>query len=121
MSGEGVRARALRGSALTLISFGGSNLLRLASNLILTRLLFPEAFGLMALVSVVTVGLTLFADVGIAPSIAHSTRGDAPAVSSRFHFRLVFAPLLPRWPMTCHLRVICWLPFPGVILSRAPK
>jgi len=50
--------------------------MRLASNLILTRLLFPEAFGLITLISLVTVGLSLFSDVGISPSIAQSKRGD---------------------------------------------
>ena len=50
----------------------------LASNLILTRLLFPEAFGLMALGSVVLVGLQMFSDAGIGPSIAQSPRGDDP-------------------------------------------
>ena len=53
----GLTGRALRGSALTAGSYAITQGLRLASNLILTRLLFPEAFGLMALVSVVLVGL----------------------------------------------------------------
>lgn len=77
-SGSGLFARVLRSTSWVLIGYGGSQALRLASNLILTRLLFPEAFGLMALVSVVTVGLMLFSDVGISPSIAQSKRGDDP-------------------------------------------
>jgi len=52
--------------------------IRLASNLILTRLLFPEAFGLMALVSVFLMGLTMLSDVGIGPAIMQSPRGDEP-------------------------------------------
>ncbi len=74
----GLMARALRGSALTAGSFVITQGLRLASNLILTRLLFPEAFGLMALVSVVLVGLQMFSDTGIGPAIARSPRGDEP-------------------------------------------
>jgi hypothetical protein len=35
---------------LTMLKLRRQNALRLGSNLILTRLLFPEAFGLMALV-----------------------------------------------------------------------
>ncbi len=58
-------ARVLRSASWLMIGYGGSQALRLASNLILTRILFPEAFGLMALVTVVTVGLSLFSDVGI--------------------------------------------------------
>ena len=71
-------ARVMRSTSWILLGYGGSQGLRLASNLILTRILFPEAFGLMALVGLVTVGLMLFSDVGIAPSIAQSKRGDDP-------------------------------------------
>ncbi|WP_375227273.1 oligosaccharide flippase family protein [Roseobacter sp. S98] len=78
LSGERITARALRGSGLTLIGFGGSNILRLVSNLILTRLLFPEAFGLMALVQVFTTGLQMFSDIGINTSIIQSKRGEDP-------------------------------------------
>jgi len=63
---------------MTVISFGGSNFLRLVSNLILTRLLFPEAFGLMALVQVFMTGLNMFSDLGIATSIVQNKRGDDP-------------------------------------------
>ena len=74
----GLFARALRGSALTAGSYAITQGLRLGSNLILTRLLFPEAFGLMALVSVFLVGLAMFSDIGIGPAISHSKRGDEP-------------------------------------------
>ncbi len=57
----------------------GSEAMRLGANLVLTRLLFPEAFGLMALITAVMVGLQLFSDIGVAPSIQQSRRGDDPA------------------------------------------
>ncbi len=78
LGGNRLMARVGRSASWIVLGYGGSQAIRLASNLILTRLLFPEAFGLMALISVVTVGLTLFSDVGIAPSIAQSKRGDDP-------------------------------------------
>jgi len=78
LRGGRLMARVFRSTSWILLGYGGSQALRLASNLILTRLLFPEAFGLMALISLVTVGLMLFSDVGIAPSIAQSKRGDDP-------------------------------------------
>lgn len=71
-------ARVARSTSWIVLGYGASQAMRLASNLILTRLLFPEAFGLMALISLVTIGLSLFSDVGIAPSIAQSKRGDDP-------------------------------------------
>jgi len=74
--GENLKARTVRGTFLTIISFGGANGLRLASNLILTRLLFPEAFGLMAIVQVFMAGLEMFSDLGIKDCVIRSTRGD---------------------------------------------
>jgi O-antigen/teichoic acid export membrane protein len=57
---------------------GTSLVIRLGSNLILTRLLFPEAFGLMAIVNAFLAGLAMFSDLGLAPSIVQSPRGDDP-------------------------------------------
>ena len=79
LNGQALFDRALRGSAITALGYVASQGLRLASNLILARLLFPEAFGLMALVTVVLVGLAMFSDVGIGPAISRSPRGDDPA------------------------------------------
>ena len=76
--GDGLGARTMRSTALTVVSFGGEQVLRLISNLILTRLLFPEAFGLMALVTVFMVALQMFSDTGINASIIQSKRGEDP-------------------------------------------
>lgn len=69
-------ARAMRSASLMVFGFGSAQVLRLISNLILARILFPEAFGLMSLVSVVIVGLNMFSDIGIAQSISQHRRGD---------------------------------------------
>ena len=74
--GSGLVPRAMRSAGLNLMGFGFSQVLRLASNLILTRLLFPEAFGVMAMVSVFLMGLAMFSDVGVGPAIMQSKRGD---------------------------------------------
>src|SRR4051812_36532958 len=73
-----LKMRALRGSLWTILGYGGSQVLRLAGNVILTRLLFPEAFGQMVLVNVFLQGLHMFSDVGIGPSLIQSKRGDDP-------------------------------------------
>ena len=78
LNGDGLKARAIRGTALSVMGFGSSQLIRLGSNLILTRILFPEAFGLMALVQVVIAGLEMFSDLAIGPSVVRSPRGDDP-------------------------------------------
>jgi O-antigen/teichoic acid export membrane protein len=74
-----LRKRALNGTILTAINHGGQQSLRLVGNLILTRLLFPKAFGLMALVQSFMIGIEMLSDVGTGPSIVHSKRGDDPA------------------------------------------
>lgn len=74
--GGSLNARFMRSSIFTLGGYGMGQVLRLASNLILTRLLFPEAFGLMALVAVIMQGLAMFSDVGVSPAIMQSKRGD---------------------------------------------
>ncbi|MFV0359680.1 oligosaccharide flippase family protein [Tropicimonas sp.] len=73
-----VGTRVKRATLWTFLGFGGSQALRFASNLILTRLLFPEAFGLMALVQAFLVGLALFSDTGVRSSIIQNARGDDP-------------------------------------------
>ncbi|MCB1334327.1 MAG: oligosaccharide flippase family protein [Roseivivax sp.] len=78
LRGGSLTARIWRSSFLTVGGFGFSQVLRLASNLILTRLLYPEAFGLMALISVFMMGLAMFSDVGVHPAIMQSKRGDDP-------------------------------------------
>jgi O-antigen/teichoic acid export membrane protein len=72
----------LTGAFWTLIGYGGSQVLRFGSNLLLTRLLFPEFFGLMGLVNVFIVGLALFSDVGIGVSIVQNKRGEEPAFAN---------------------------------------
>ncbi|MFV0245150.1 MAG: oligosaccharide flippase family protein [Qingshengfaniella sp.] len=74
--GQSVASRVMQSSVLTALSYGAQQALRLGSNLILARLLYPEAFGMMALVSVFLIGLQMFSDAGISPSIMQSPRGD---------------------------------------------
>ncbi|WP_052950700.1 oligosaccharide flippase family protein [Devosia limi] len=76
MRGDGLFARALRGSAWTGSGHIAAQIIRLASNLVLTRLLYPEAFGLMSLVTVLMIGVTMLSDVGIGVSVVQNKRGD---------------------------------------------
>jgi O-antigen/teichoic acid export membrane protein len=69
---------AIRGAAWTVMGYGVSVLLRFGGNLILTRLLVPEFFGLMSIVYTLKTGLELFSDVGIIHSIIRNPRGDDP-------------------------------------------
>ena len=66
----------------TLWTLGGeaaSYGIRFISSIILTRLLAPEVFGLMAVVQVFMQGLIMFSDLGVRPIIIRHERGDDPA------------------------------------------
>lgn len=95
LTGSSLTARVLRSSALTVMGFGFSQGMRLLTNLALTRILFPEAFGLMALVSVFLMGLVMFSDVGISPAILQSKRGDDPDfLNTAFTIQIIRGVLL---------------------------
>lgn len=99
---EGLFARALRSSVWTIAGFGGGQALRFGANLILTRLLFPEAFGMMALVSLAIIGLSNFSDVGTGPAISYNPRGDDPVfLDTAWSLHVVRGALL--WLATCAL------------------
>src|SRR5919199_3211505 len=69
---------AIKGAAWTIASYGSSQIIRFARNLILTRLLLPELFGLVGLAYVFIVGINLFSDLGLGASIIQNKRGDDP-------------------------------------------
>jgi O-antigen/teichoic acid export membrane protein len=69
---------ALQGSAIVMIGFGSSQVIRLAGNLILTRMLYPELFGIMALISAILSGINLFSDVGIRGGLINSDHSEDP-------------------------------------------
>lgn len=63
-------------SSLVLFGYAFSQILRLSSNMIITKLLVPEMFGIMAICQTVIFMLTMLSDIGINPSIIRSKRGD---------------------------------------------
>ncbi len=70
--------RAMRGGTWTMVGYGASQVLRLASTLVLARLLVPQAFGLVALVNVFLSGLEMLSDLGIGMDVVQHPRGDDP-------------------------------------------
>lgn len=73
-----LRTRARRGTVVSLLGLGGTQMLRLLSNLVLARLLFPEAFALMAIVYLVMFALDQFSNVGVGAAILRYDRGEEP-------------------------------------------
>jgi O-antigen/teichoic acid export membrane protein len=73
-----IKQLAVRGTVWTIVGYGAGRVLSFGSNLIMTRLLAPDLFGLMSLVYVFIMGLHLFSDFGISPSVIRSKRSDDP-------------------------------------------
>lgn len=71
-----LKKRVLKAGVWTTGGFAVSQVIRLGSNLILTRLLFPESFGLMSIVYVLMAGLALLSDIGLHQSVIQNRRGD---------------------------------------------
>jgi len=69
---------ALRGGLWTLMGHGAAQVIRLGGNIIVARLLFPEAFGIMGTVFAVLIGITMFSDIGLGPGIIQDKRGTEP-------------------------------------------
>ncbi len=69
---------AMRGGTWTMVGYGASQVLRLASTLVLARMLIPQAFGLVALVTVFLSGLEMLSDLGIGMDVIQHARGDDP-------------------------------------------
>ncbi len=75
---EGLRSRVLRGSSWIFSGDVAKHAISLGTNLVMTRLLVPEMFGVMALASTFIVGAALFSDLGLTQNIIQSKRGDSP-------------------------------------------
>ncbi len=76
---DSLKLLSMRSAMWSLMGKGGSHMIRLAGNLILTRILFPEAFGLMATANIVLVMAELFSDTGVKTAIIQNPRGAEPA------------------------------------------
>ncbi|MEO0321477.1 MAG: oligosaccharide flippase family protein [Myxococcota bacterium] len=73
---ERLEGRVRRGALWFALGYGGAQVLRFVGNVVLSRMLYAEAFGLMAIVTSVLQGLELFSDLGVHVSIVQSERED---------------------------------------------
>jgi O-antigen/teichoic acid export membrane protein len=74
-----LKQRVLRASGWSFAGYGMQQALRVASSLVMTRLLVPEMFGVMALVAMVATVLWMLSDIGLGQNIVQSRRGQEPA------------------------------------------
>jgi len=104
-----LRDRALKAGAWNLGAHGFEILVRLTSNLIMTRLLFPEAFGVVAAALALMTGLALVSDFGVRTLIIQSTHGDqTDFLRSAWTFQLWRGTVL--WLILCAVCAILVIP-----------
>jgi len=97
----------IKAGSWVLIGHLVSQLLRLGGNLILTRLLVPEMFGVMAIVNVVFMGVQMFSDLGLGQSIIQSKRGDEPAfINTAWTLQVIRGFLI--WFFICLIAGLLW-------------
>ncbi len=73
-----LRGRLFHAAAWTMLAYLTAQILRFGGNLIMTRLLAPEMFGVMSVVLVIQLTLTLLCDFGLRIVVIQSRRGDEP-------------------------------------------
>jgi O-antigen/teichoic acid export membrane protein len=78
LSTSSLKQRFVRGFSWTLAGYALSQILRLGSSLILTRLLAPDIYGVMAIGYMVVTALVMFSDIGLAAGAIQSRRGEDP-------------------------------------------
>jgi O-antigen/teichoic acid export membrane protein len=123
---EVLESAAIRATFWTVMDYGCSMALRVVNSVVLTRLLMPESFGLMALVATLIVGISLMSDIGLGPSVIQSRRGDDPVLLNTVWTLQVLrgagifvVSLVLAWPMTVlyhEPRLTKLLPALGIIV-----
>jgi len=73
-----LKERIKGAASWTVTGHVAAQLVKLGSNLMMTYLLVPDDFGLMAVTGVLLVGLTLLSDVGVSQSLISSPNGASP-------------------------------------------
>jgi len=95
LASDSLKARAARGSLWMGSGNGVEQLLRFVRNMILTRILAPEAFGVMAIVHAANTAFESFTEVGIRQAIIQNPRGhETTFLNGAWFFSCVRACLL---------------------------
>ena len=103
---QDIKRMALRGGLAKLISQAGSFSLRLGFMIVAARLLEPEDFGLVAMVTVVTAILDLFATAGLSSAAVQQSTVNNEQISTLFWINILVGVTLS---------VLCLLIAPFVV------
>ena len=88
--------------------------IRFGSNLVMTRLLVPQMFGVMAIATVIMVGLAMFSDLGLRQSIVQSRRGSDPVfLNTAWSVQIVRGLILWLFALAVESRHSSWQAVPA--------
>jgi O-antigen/teichoic acid export membrane protein len=106
--------RAARGAFIETAGYVVSLAIRFGSNIVLTRLLQPEVFGLLAMVQLIHFSLSMLADIGLSQAVVQSPKGDDDD-----YLNTIWSMQLVRGVgLTCALLAITW---PAAWWFREPR
>lgn len=108
-----LKRAVLAGSSWTMLSVGAGQLIRLGKSLILTRLLFPEAYGVMAIVWSVLYALGMLSDAGLAAvAIRHEKAQETRFMNTIWTAKVVRGLFI--------FLVTCLIAYPMAIVYQMP-
>lgn len=103
-----LKQRVFRAGGWNLAGSGMSQAIRFASNLLLTRLLVPELFGVMAIATMIMVGLMMFSDTGLRQNIVQSKRGNEAAfLNTAWAVQIARGILIWFFTLVVSLMILC--------------
>src|SRR4051812_18273874 len=105
LNSPSLKERVFRASGWSLGGYGIGQVIRLGSNLLMTRLLAPEMFGIMAVANMVNMIFGMLADIGLRQHIVQSHRGDDPEFLDTA-WTIQFARGVLMWLAACVLSLI---------------
>lgn len=73
-----LKARTMRASVWSMVSYGGSIGMRFVSGVLVTKVIEKEKLGVIDVAMVVFNGLDMFSQIGISQSLIQNIRGDEP-------------------------------------------
>ena len=113
-SSTSMRGLLLSSSLWTVLGYGAGQVLRLGNNLILTRLVSVQVFGVMAIVQAVITGLSLITDIGVGPSVIQNKNSNDPKfLGTAWTIQILRGVVI--W-ISC-----CLLAWPAALFYRDPQ
>lgn len=91
---DDLRGRSLRSGVVSMVAQGANMALQIVSTIVLARLLMPEDFGLVAMVTAITGFATVFVDLGTRDALSQRERVTEGEVSALFWINAAVGSIL---------------------------